>query len=82
MLQSWSIFCKFDISFATNTNMKKIILLFILTGMVSMSSFSQEELTWHTDMNKAFEIAVKEKKPIINVFYRIRLVWLVQEVAK
>lgn len=68
MLQSWSIFCKFDISFATNTTMKKIILLVILTGMVSMSSFSQEEVTWHTDMNKAFDIAVKENKPILMFF--------------
>lgn len=68
MLQSWSIFCKFETSFATNTIMKKIQLLLALTVLMSLSTMAQEDLTWHTDMNKAFDIAIKEKKPILMFF--------------
>ncbi|WP_338376895.1 thioredoxin family protein [uncultured Flavobacterium sp.] len=47
--------------------MKKI--LFIL--FISLSSFfvnAQEDLTWHTDMSKASELSMKEKKPLMLFF--------------
>ena len=47
--------------------MKKI--LFIL--FISLSTFlvqGQEELTWHTDMSKASELSMKEKKPLMLFF--------------
>lgn len=47
--------------------MKKI--LFIL--FISLSSFvsnAQEGLTWHTDMSKATELSMKEKKPLLLFF--------------
>ncbi|MBJ6366484.1 thioredoxin family protein [Snuella sedimenti] len=47
--------------------MKKVLLALLLIVFVSTTSFSQE-LTWHTDMNKASEIAMKEKKPVLMFF--------------
>ncbi len=43
--------------------MKKLILLLLISF-----SFSSQELTWHTDMNKASEIALKEKKTLLLFF--------------
>lgn len=46
-------------------NMKKLILLTILFLGISVNA---QELTWHTDMTKATEIAIKEKKPLLLFF--------------
>lgn len=47
--------------------MKKIIItvLLVITGFATQA---QEELTWHTDLNKATEIARKEQKPLFLFF--------------
>ena len=46
--------------------MKKIILiLFLVFGALNTQA---QGLTWHTDMNKASEIALKTKKPILLFF--------------
>jgi len=47
--------------------MKKlfITLLLVFTGYISQA---QEGLTWHTDLNKATEIARQEQKPIFLFF--------------
>ena len=45
--------------------MKKIILLTILFLGIAVNA---QELTWHTDMTKATEIAIKEKKPLLLFF--------------
>ena len=47
--------------------MKKILLIAFLT-LTSMSIQAQEELTWHTDMSKATDISIKEKKPLFLFF--------------
>lgn len=47
--------------------MKKLfIALFLVVGSFTMQA--QEELTWHTDMNKAIEISKKENKPLFLFF--------------
>ncbi len=45
--------------------MKKIILFTILFLGIAVNA---QELTWHTDMTKATEIAIKEKKPLLLFF--------------
>lgn len=46
--------------------MKKVLLIgFIL---FSMTSVSAQELTWHTDINKAIEISSRTKKPMLLFF--------------
>ncbi|GAA3578479.1 thioredoxin family protein [Snuella lapsa] len=47
--------------------MKKVLLALLLIAFVSITSFSQE-LTWHTDMKKASDIAIKENKPVLMFF--------------
>ncbi|MFN7044662.1 MAG: thioredoxin family protein [Flavobacterium sp.] len=47
--------------------MKKILVIAFLT-LTSMSIQAQEELTWHTDMSKATNISIKEKKPMFFFF--------------
>ena len=47
--------------------MKKILVIAFLT-LTSMSIQAQEELTWHTDMSKATDISIKEKKPLFLFF--------------
>lgn len=47
--------------------MKKILVIAFLT-LTSMSIQAQEELTWHTDMSKATNISIKEKKPMFLFF--------------
>lgn len=47
--------------------MKKILLIAFLT-LTSMSIQAQKELTWHTDMSKATDISIKEKKPLFLFF--------------
>lgn len=48
--------------------MKKIIVTLILSVFISANSFSQEKLTWHTDVNAALEIAIKENKKVMLFF--------------
>lgn len=45
--------------------MKKIILLLLLVSSVAMNA---QELTWHTDVNKASELSIKNKKPLMLFF--------------
>ncbi|WP_396177562.1 thioredoxin family protein [Flavobacterium sp.] len=45
--------------------MKKIILLLLF---VSSLTINAQELTWHTDVNKASELAIKNKKPLMLFF--------------
>ncbi|WP_242133557.1 thioredoxin family protein [Aestuariivivens marinum] len=47
--------------------MKRIIPTIVLTIFVSTLVVAQE-LTWHTDMTKASEIAIKENKPVMMFF--------------
>jgi len=47
--------------------MKKILILICLT--ISINSFGQEnELTWHTDVNKAIQISMDTEKPLFFFF--------------
>ncbi len=48
--------------------MKKFIFTLFLTGFVSSVSIAQERVTWHTDVNEALEIAVKENKKVMLFF--------------
>ena len=48
--------------------MKKIIFTFFLAILFSTNNFSQEKLTWHTDINNALEVAVKENKKVMLFF--------------
>jgi len=46
--------------------MKKIVFI----ALLSLSSFAinAQELTWHTDVNQASELAIKNKKPLMLFF--------------
>lgn len=46
--------------------MKKCFYLFVFFGMFQI--VSAQELTWHTDINKAIEISTKENKPLFLFF--------------
>ena len=46
--------------------MKKIILTLLL--VLGSMTIEAQELTWHTDVNKASEIAIKTKKPLLFFF--------------
>ena len=48
--------------------MKKIIFTFICILLISINSFSQEEVTWHTDANTALQLAIKENKKVMFFF--------------
>jgi protein disulfide-isomerase len=48
--------------------MKKIYFTLLLAVFISVKSMAQEKLTWHTDMNKAFELAEKENKTLMLFF--------------
>jgi len=55
----------------TTANLKKIIMrkIFItLLLVVGTMAASAQELTWHTDMNKAVAISNKTKKPLMLFF--------------
>lgn len=47
--------------------MKKILVIAFLV-ITSVSIQAQEGLTWHTDMSKATDISIKEKKPLFLFF--------------
>ena len=47
--------------------MNKILLLLFIS-LTSIVIQAQEELTWHTDMAKAAELSMKEKKPLMLFF--------------
>lgn len=47
--------------------MKRIISILFLTLVMSINSFAQKQ-TWHTDVNEALEIAVKENKKVMLFF--------------
>ena len=47
--------------------MKKILVIAFII-LTSLSSQAQEELTWHTDMSKATDIAIKQNKPLFLFF--------------
>jgi len=44
---------------------KTILILFLVFGALTTQA---QELTWHTDVNKASEIAIKTKKPLFFFF--------------
>ena len=46
--------------------MKKLVLLLFLT--IGFSNINAQELTWHTDVNKASELSIKTKKPLMLFF--------------
>jgi thioredoxin-related protein len=46
--------------------MKKLALVLFLT--LSISTIQAQDLTWHTDVNKASELAMKTKKPMMLFF--------------
>ncbi|WP_345272695.1 thioredoxin family protein [Flaviramulus aquimarinus] len=48
--------------------MKKVLFTLFLAVLISASSIAQERLTWHTDMEKAFDIATKENKKLFLFF--------------
>ena len=47
--------------------MKKIIYI-LLISIFTTAFVSAQELTWHTDMSKASDFAIKEKKPLLMFF--------------
>lgn len=47
--------------------MKKILLLFLLIGLYTVQA-QESELTWHTNFEKAMQLSVKEKKPLMLFF--------------
>lgn len=48
--------------------MKKKIVTFLFTLLISNVSFSQENIIWHTDVNEALEVAFEENKKILLFF--------------
>ncbi|SFD15063.1 thioredoxin family protein [Algibacter pectinivorans] len=48
--------------------MKRILLTLVLGVLISANGFSQEKLTWHTNVNSAFELAIKENKKVMLFF--------------
>lgn len=63
MLLTWSIFCKFGITFATNTIMKKTIILILFSVFVVANSVAQE-INWVT-LEEAIELQKKNPKKIM-----------------
>jgi protein disulfide-isomerase len=45
--------------------MKKILLILLVLSSLTINA---QELTWHTDMAKASELSLKEKKPMLLFF--------------
>ena len=63
MLLTWSIFCKFGIDFATNTVMKKVIILMLLVVFATVNGIAQE-INWVT-LEEAIVLQKKNPKKII-----------------
>lgn len=42
--------------------------LFLFLFLISFGISNAQELTWHTDMSKASDLAIKEKKPMLLFF--------------
>jgi protein disulfide-isomerase len=47
--------------------MKKIVIT-LLFALAAFTTQAQDELTWHTDLNKAIDVANKEDKPVFLFF--------------
>jgi thioredoxin-related protein len=47
--------------------MKKILFILFIS-LTAITVKAQEDLTWHTDMAKASELSLKEKKPLMLFF--------------
>ncbi len=47
--------------------MKKLFLLFLLIGSYTVQA-QESELTWYTNFEKAMQLSVKEKKPLMLFF--------------
>ena len=47
--------------------MKRTIFILLISFFTTVF-VSAQELTWHTDMNKASELSIKEKKPLLMFF--------------
>ena len=54
-------------AFVTNLAMAKTIFILLISAFTTLYVSSQE-LTWHTDVSKASEFAVKENKPLLMFF--------------
>ena len=67
MLLSWSIFCKFGITFATYITMKKIIYILLVAVFTSASSLAQE-INWVT-LDEAIELQKTNPKKIMMDVY-------------
>ena len=67
MLQIWSIFCKFGITFVTNVIMKKETYILLLAILVSTNSISQE-INW-VSFQEAIALQKKEPKKIMMDVY-------------
>lgn len=67
MLLTWSIFCKFDATFATNKIMKKIYFIVILTALMSVNGIAQE-IKWLT-LEEALTLQKKTPKKIMMDVY-------------
>lgn len=48
--------------------MRKIYVTLFIVVFIVVNTEAQESLTWHTDMNKAFDIASKENKTLLLFF--------------
>lgn len=48
--------------------MKKFLFTLFLTALITSYTSAQERLTWHTDVNEALEIALKENKKVMLFF--------------
>lgn len=48
--------------------MKKLLFTFFIGLLISINSFSQEKLTWHTNIDEALELATKENKKVLLFF--------------
>jgi len=48
--------------------MKKIVLILLMTFGSLLGNAQENELTWHTNIDKAMEISKKEKKPLMLFF--------------
>lgn len=55
-------------SFIKEEDMRKLLFTIIFGLLISINGYSQKKLTWHTDVNKAVELAIKENKNVMLFF--------------